>query len=35
VLAQRWVADVVLGSFRGTAGAPFSLEAWFELEPVR
>ncbi|PSC72514.1 ACCUMULATION AND REPLICATION OF CHLOROPLASTS chloroplastic [Micractinium conductrix] len=35
VLAQRWVADVALGSFRGTQGAPFSLEGWFEDEGVR
>jgi hypothetical protein len=35
VLAQRWVADVALGSFRGTQGATFSLEGWFELGPVR
>lgn len=35
VLAQRWVADVALGSFRGTQGAPFSLEAWFEKDGVR
>lgn len=35
VLAQRWVADVALGSFRGTQGATFSLEGWFEDDGVR
>lgn len=35
MLGQRWVSDVALGSFRGSQGTPFSLEAWFERDPVR
>ncbi|KAL4443575.1 hypothetical protein ABPG75_011312 [Micractinium tetrahymenae] len=35
VLVQRWVADVAMGSFRGTQGTPFSLEGWFEEDTVR